>query len=121
MVTRFIAVLLALVMSWSGSMVPEQAVASAMTHAEPVDVRLSGSEPTPRLSGGSMGDSHPDSLTLQDHVETLADVSALLMDRPPAPAAMASMARPRAQAAPARLAPFLDGPQRPPCAPALIA
>lgn len=120
MPVRVIAFFLALVLLWSGFTAQEQAVSIAMTGAEQVDAKSPG-EPAQRVPGGSVDDHRLDDLPAQSHVESLGDGQALLMDRVQAPAPGPTMARLRPYAAFTRLGPYLERPQRPPCATVLVA
>ncbi|NUZ07256.1 hypothetical protein [Piscinibacter koreensis] len=67
------------------------------------------------------GDSSPGDPAGQSPAETVHDLPALIMAGAPTPDSGLTMAAPRAFAERAPLAPYLDGPQRPPRATTLVA
>lgn len=120
MPSRVIAILLAFVLFWSGFTTYEQAVLVEVTNAEQVDVR-SADGLANGLPDGAIGDHHLHDLPAQAHAESVTDLPDLFLAPPEAPAPGLAMAPPRPYASRARMAPYLDGPQRPPCATALVA
>lgn len=119
MPSRVFAFLLALVLLCSGFSGPVPVDAAGLAQGATVAAADSGPEP---LTGAPMDEHHPVDVSAQPCAETLADgQQALLMVGAPAPMSGLRMARPRPYAAPARLAPYLDGPQRPPCTGANVA
>ncbi|MDO9313903.1 MAG: hypothetical protein Q7T97_05095 [Burkholderiaceae bacterium] len=121
MVSRLVALLVALVVFWSGFAAQETSITFSMANAEQqVDARSLG-DPLDRMAGESANAQHPDELPAPACAEAQADLPAILTDGVLLPAPLLVMARPRPYAAITRLSPDLDGPQRPPCAHALIA
>jgi len=116
--TRVINLLLALVLLWPGSSTEEHPLSRALASADKVDAQSAGKIWAP---GGSQDDHRLVDAPAQELVETTADVPALLAEDAPAPAASLTMARPRPYAARSRSAPYLDGLQRPPSVPTLVA
>ena len=121
MISKIAALLLALVMLWSGSLVQEQAMALATACAEDVDAR-SSSEPSKCLPVG-LANLHPaEELPAQGHAaEAAADLQAILADGIRLQTPVLAMAQPDPYAGLERLSPYLDGPQRPPCVRTLTA
>lgn len=121
MPSRVIALLLAFVLFWSGFTTYEQAVLVEVTNAEQVDVR-SADGLANGLLDGVIDDHHLHDLpAAQAHAESVTDLPDLLLAPAEAPAPGLAMAPPRPYASRARMTPYLDGPQRPPCATALVA
>jgi hypothetical protein len=120
MPSRAIALLLAFVLFWSGFATDEQAVSIAVMNAEQLEARSAG-DPANRLHDGTIEDHDRDSLHAQAHAESVTELPGLFLAPAEAPAPELAMAPPRPYTAPARSAPYLDGPQRPPCATALVA
>lgn len=109
MVARVIALLFALVLASSAF------AAQAASSAASLDVGVSG-ELAQREHGGS-ADEHPfDEPAGQAQSEGAMDPPALVMARPDAKAPLLTMSRPHPYAIAAWRAPYLDAPQRPPCA-----
>ena len=79
-----------------------------------------GSLPQP-VRDGSIDDHHLDDQPGQTLAEGALDPLPLLMARPTAGVPTLTMSRPRPYATASWLAPYLDGPQRPPCATPLVA
>lgn len=115
MVSKLVALLLALVVSWSGSLAAEQSVTLAMTSAAHVDAE-SQVDPSTRLPAGTANAHQPDELPAPGHAEAQADLPAILTDGVQMAAPVLVMSRPRPHAALTPLSPDLVGPQRPPCA-----
>ena len=114
MISKIAALLLALVVFWSGSLGQEQPVAIATASAEEVDARMPG-EPSKWLPAG-LADLHPaEELSAQGHTEAAADLQAILADGIQLRTPVLAMAQPDPYAGLERLSPYLDGPQRPPC------
>ena len=116
---RVLALLLALVLFWSGFTTQEQAVLFASASTEQVD-SLPGDLPQP-VHDGSIDDHHLDDQPGQTLAEGAMDPLPLLMAQPAAGAPILAMSRPRPYATAFWLAPCLAGPQRPPCATHLVA
>ncbi len=120
MPSRFIAFLLALVICGSGFTIQGPVDSIAMTTAEQVNAASSGEPETPPI-GVSLSDLQLDELPAAGPAETLADLQILLMDCAETPDSGLLMVRVRPCAALTRLAPYLDAPQRPPCATSIVA
>lgn len=119
MPSRVFACLLALVLLCTGFSSPVTAEAASSVGRDLVALAAVGELEQP--GGGPRDDHHPIDASAQACAETLADgQQALLMDGASAPTSTLCMARPRPYAASSRLAPYLDGPQRPPCAGQLV-
>jgi hypothetical protein len=116
---RVLALLFALVLFWSGFTTQEQAVLFASANSGQVD-SVPGDFPQP-VHDGSIDDHHLDDQPGQTLAEGAMDPLPLLMARPAAGIPTLTMSRPRPYAMAAWLAPYLDGPQRPPCATHLVA
>ncbi len=112
MCSRAIAFLLAAVLLWSGFTTHEQALAIALHQAEHAEMEPAAAS---AFGSGSVGDRHIDDFPAQAHVETLADLQVLLAEHPNAASPFLVMARPRPWPMGVLAAPYLDGPQRPPC------
>lgn len=112
MMSRAFALLLALVLLWSGftsPAAPAWATADFAQAATQPQV-----EPAPGTPDGPADKPHLGDLSTPGHAETVTDTQALLTARAAAPALSLQMARPWPAAALTRLSPYLDGPQRPP-------
>ncbi len=121
MASRVTALLLALVLFWSGfTTTYEQSGWIALANAEQIEVRSSGA-PAHGFHDGTVNDHHLDDLPAQAHAESVTDLPGLFLAPGETPATGLAMAKPRSYAAPARSAPYLDRPQRPPCVTALVA
>jgi hypothetical protein len=115
MLSRVIALLFALVLASSGFAAQAPAMVIAASSAASLDAGVSG-EHAPCEHGGT-ADEHPfDDPTGQAQSEGAMDPPALVMARPDAKAPLLTMSRPRPYAIAAWRAPYLDAPQRPPCA-----
>lgn len=115
MSTRAFSLLLSLVLLCVGFTGQAHAVTGTVAAAVQTDAVSPGALPE-HPTGVPIGEHHPLDLSAQPCAETVADGQALLLDGAQAPLSALAMARPRPYAAPARLAPYLDGPQRPPSA-----
>lgn len=123
MPSRALAFVLVLVLLCSGFVTPEQGVPlvndGAPNASAPFDLQQ-------QVDGAAVDDQRLADLAAQVHAETLtaetpAEMQALLKDCAQPPLAEQSTPRYRPYVALERAAPYLDGPQRPPCATALIA
>jgi hypothetical protein len=117
---RVLALLLALVLFWSGFTTQEQAISFASSNNEQAAVGSPGELPQP-VHDGSIDDHHLDDQPGQTLAEGAMDPLPLLTTGPAAAVPALTMSRPRPYAMAAWLAPYLDGPQRPPCAAPLVA
>lgn len=120
MCTRALAFLLAFVMLWSHPAAQEHAFAVVLSTAAPASVNA---EPANPPQGGASGHHPTDNLPApgQAHAEAAVDAQEMLT----APAALmrpgSGAAWPHVRPARALLAPYLDGPQRPPSTGRLVA
>ena len=115
---RVAALFLILVVLWSGFATRERAVPAAMAGADQaVVVSAGGSVQT--LDDGSVSDDCID-LPSQAHAESVPDLPDLLVAPANEPAPVRGIARPHPYAASTWLPPYLDGPQRPPRAGAVL-
>lgn len=116
MFPRAIAFLLAFVMLWSPPAVQEQAFAAALGTGAPASSLHAGPAEQPHGSAAS----HPikDNLPApgQAHAEAAFDAQEMLTEAAVVAPPGTGAAWPQPGPALARLAPYLDGPQRPPCA-----
>ncbi|HUG21251.1 hypothetical protein [Piscinibacter sp.] len=92
-----------------------------MTHEPPVLLASPNSQQATQPAGearldGSVEDHHLDDQPAQSQGENLADQPGLLPVGPHVKVNAAAMCRPRPYVATELGAPYLDGPQRPPCA-----
>jgi hypothetical protein len=112
---RLVAFLIAVVMCWSGFMTQEHVVFVASGYAEQV---ASSDTVDPRHDGddGSVEDHHLDDQPGQSQSGSAADLPALVMDDAQAKSSSLTMSRPAPYVVATWFTPFLDGPQRPPCA-----
>jgi hypothetical protein len=116
---RVIALLLALVLFWSGFTTQEQAISFAPSTIAQID-GVSGDLPQ-SVHDGSIDDHHLDDQPGQTQAEGAMELLPLLMTRPAAGVPTLTMSRPLPYAMAAWLEPYLAGPQRPPCATHLVA
>ncbi len=114
MFPRVIALLLVLVLLWTGFSTHEQATSLA---AESAEEAWAGAP----QAAGSVEDHHLDDLPAQAHVEHLADVPTLGAQRATLIEPGLATTRLRTYAEAVAPPPYLGGPQRPPCATAVIA
>jgi len=110
MLRRVVALLFALAFSLPVFAAAESAGVSVAARLLQFDAGAAN-EASPPLQ-----DSAPDEQPGQSPCEGAMDSPALLTVRPEAKAPLLTMSRPRPYAMAAWRAPFLDGPQRPPCA-----
>lgn len=115
MPSRVVPFLLAFLLLWSGFTTQERAVSFASSNVEQADVGLAG-ELQQRVHEGSVEDHHLDDQPAQAQTESVMDLQALFPARVDEPAFALTMARPRPYAVTTWLEPYLEGPQRPPCA-----
>ena len=118
MPSRALAFVLALVLLWSGLATQEQMVPRIDDESAHVSSQLALQQ---QLDDGSVNDHHLDDLPAQAHAETPMDMQALLMDCVQLPVIRHPCVRYRPYAGTEGPAPYLEGPQRPPRAPALTA
>jgi hypothetical protein len=116
---RVIALLLALVLLWSGLTTQEQAISFASSSIEQ-GYSVPSDLPQP-VHDGSIDDHHLDDQPGQTLAEGTMELPPLLMTRPAAGVPKLAMSRPRPYAMAAWIEPYLAGPQRPPCATYLVA
>ena len=116
---RVFALFLALVLFWSGFTTQEQAISFASSNLGQVN-SVPGELPQP-VHDGSIDDHHLDDQPGQTLAEGAMDPLPLLTTGPAAAVPALTMSRPSPYAMAAWLAPYLDGPQRPPCAAPLVA
>lgn len=115
MFSRVIASLLVLVMFWSALAAQEQAFRPDTPEAGQQVAALAGGS-SYAGSDGSVADHHLDDQPAQAHAEHLADLPCLLQVRPEVQAPALAMAAPARWPMNALHPPYLDTPQRPPCA-----
>lgn len=115
MLPRVIALLLALVTFWSG-FVPQDAAASITPAAVLLADAASAAELDTPVSDIPVDEQPVEELPAQALAEGAMDAPGLFRACPDTRIPALTMARPRPYAAVAWLAPYLDGPQRPPCA-----
>ena len=115
---RVIALLLALVLFWSGFTTQEQGVLFASANIEQ-GYSVPGDLPQP-VHDGSIDAHHLDDQPGQTLAEAAMELLPLLMTWPAAGVSTLTMSRPRPCAMAAWLEPYLAGPQRPPCATHLV-
>lgn len=113
MATRGIVLLLILVLTWSGFTTQEKVFSIAAPSAPLVDVAGLAQSPFDQ-DDGSVEDHHLDDQPGQ--LQGAADLPAFAMTPPEADAPGLTMSKPRPYELAAWFTPFLDGPQRPPCA-----
>jgi hypothetical protein len=121
MSSKFVALLLALVVCWSGFLGLEQTRTLALANAEQQIDSPWTADPLKRMAGASTNTQHPDEFPAPSHAEAAADPHAILTGCVQVTTPLLAMARPNSYAAPTRLSPDLDGPQRPPRTRALLA
>lgn len=115
MLSRVIALLFALVLASPGFVAQDQAIAIAASSASSLDAGVAGDSAQREHAGSA--DEHPlDDPAGQAQSEGAMDPPALVMARPDAKTPLLTMSRPRPYAMAAWRAPYLDAPQRPPCA-----
>ena len=120
--TRLFALFLVVLLLWSGFMPGERGMSTATAGVAQVEAHAPSMGDLAKPTPAAQVNAHlADDLPVQGHAEPLADLQAVLMDRTSAPATGLTMVRPRPYAALARLAPYLDGLQRPPCATPFVA
>lgn len=117
MIHRALAIFLALLLCWSGFTTQEQ-VLTAST-GDRVEVSLSEETREP-LHDGSVDDHHLDDQPGHAQVEGAMDLPALVTTLPSVTSPSLTMSRPGPHARAPWVAPYLDGPQRPPCATLLL-
>lgn len=115
MLSRFIALLFALVLASCGFATQAPATVIAASSASTLDAGVSG-EAAQREHAGPADEHALDEPSGQAQSEGAMDPPALVMARPDAKAPLMTMSRPRPYAVAAWRAPYLDAPQRPPCA-----
>ncbi|MES2101535.1 MAG: hypothetical protein V4569_17050 [Pseudomonadota bacterium] len=115
MLSRVIALLFALVLASSGFAMQAPALAIATSSASPLDAGVAG-ETAPCEQDRSADERPLDDPAGQAQSEGAMDPPALVMARPDAKTPLLTMSRPRPYAVAAWRAPYLDAPQRPPCA-----
>jgi hypothetical protein len=115
---RVAALFLILVVLWSGFATRERAVPTAVAGADQAVV-LSAGGSVQTLTDGPVSDDCID-LPSQAHAESVPDLPDLLVAPANEPAPELGIARPHPYAASTWLPPYLDGPQRPPRASAVL-
>jgi len=115
---RVLLLLLALVLVWSGHLV-DRPVSSSVS----ITVHHEGHSAAglTHQAAGSVGDSSPTGQMTQAAEEAVLDLVGLLPAGTVAPSSSLLMSRPAPYANQAWIAPYLDGPQRPPRATHLLA
>lgn len=119
MLPRLIASLLALLLCWSS--LSAQALALPAVHGTEAAQSGVGSASPYAGTDGSVNDLHLDDRPLQPPAESQGDVPGLVSGAPAAPTPALLMAPPAPFSAAALHPPYLDAPQRPPCALDLVA
>ncbi|MBC7994250.1 MAG: hypothetical protein H7Z15_13560 [Rhizobacter sp.] len=112
---RAIAFFLVLALAWAGIATQDSATLSAV--GGDVDC-VQSADTQPKSSGGER---QIDGQPMQAQAETLADQPGLFLVGPSAHPPALTMTRPKPYASASLLPPYLDGPQRPPCATPLVA
>lgn len=112
-------------MFWFGFAAQEQAISIASSNGEQAQTQATGESPQ-RYHDGSVDDHHLDHQPVQVQVQVLAQAEGAmdlpgLFARPDALPSAFTEAWPRPRAVDTRLAPYLDGPRRPPRATRLLA
>ena len=115
-IARLLALVLALVLAWSGLVVQRPAHAEAAPAAEQAlaeaEVQADG---LPHMGQCPAGEPAPDDpYDAQSHAETLSDLPALVPERHAAQVPALTMARPGPYTLAALHPPYLDGLRRPP-------
>ena len=117
MFLRAVAFFLVMALAWAGIAMQGNATTLAALGAETDCVQLSA-DAQPKSSDNERPiDGQP----VQAQAETLADQPGLLRVGPSAHPPALTMTRPEPYASSSLTPPYLDGPQRPPCAAALVA
>ncbi|HET7865683.1 MAG TPA: hypothetical protein VFL86_14870 [Burkholderiaceae bacterium] len=113
-IARLFALVLALVLAWSGLAAPQPAHAAA--EQVPAALQAEGPQhPGQGLVGEPAGDDPSDTQSdAQSHAETLSDLPALAPERHAAQVPALTMARPGPYTLAALHPPYLDGLRRPP-------
>ena len=120
MSTRFFTAILVVVLLWTGFIPGQRAMSTATAGVGQIEGPSLG-ELSKQFPAEQVIAHAADELPVPGHAETLADLQAVLTDRTTAPTTRLTMVLPRPYAALARLGPYLDGPQRPPCADSSVA
>ncbi len=117
MFLRAVAFILVLALAWVGIATHDNATTFATVSAE-IDCVHVNAEAQPKTTDGERPfDGQP----VQAQAETLADQPGLLRVGPSAYPPAVTMTRPKPYASASLTPPYLDGPQRPPCATPLVA
>ncbi|HSI61022.1 MAG TPA: hypothetical protein VLA16_25920 [Ideonella sp.] len=120
MFARAVSLLLALTLFWSTFAPLQPGVPAATQGIEQADAGSATLQTLP-AHDGSPAHQPLDGAPGQAQAESVTDLLALVPSRADTQAPSLTMARPHPHAPAAWLAPHLDGPQRPPCAAALVA
>ncbi len=117
MFLRAVAFFLVLALAWAGIASQDNAATFSTVGGEPDCVQLSAdAQPKPSDAERSI-----DGQPMQAQAETLADQPGLFLVGPSAHPPALTMTRPKPFASVSLTPPYLDGPQRPPCATPLVA
>ena len=117
MFLQAIAFFLVLALGWAGIAAQDNAATLSAVGGEADCVQLSA-DAQPKDTGG---DRPIDGQPMQAQAETLADQPGLFQVGPSAHPPALTMTRPGPCASASLVPPYLDGPQRPPCATPLVA
>ena len=117
MFLRAVAFILVLTLAWVGIATQDNAAPFATAGAEVDCVQANNDAQSKNTDGERPIDGQP----VQAQAETLADQPGLLRVCPSAHAPALTMTRPKPYASASLTPPYLDGPQRPPCATPLVA
>ena len=117
MLLRVVAFFLALALAWTGIVAQDGATTFSWVGAEPDCVQLNA-DAQPK---GTDSDRPIDGQPVQAQAETLADQPGLFLVGPSTHTPALTMTRPEPYASASLTPPYLDGPQRPPCATPLVA
>ena len=119
MFLRAVAFFLVLALAWAGIAAQDSAatLSASAVGGEVECVQLSAD--TQHKNAG--GDRPIDGQPMQAQAETLADQPGLFLVGPSAHPPALTMTRPKPYASACLVPPYLDGPQRPPCATPLVA
>jgi len=117
MLLRAVAFLLAFALAWTGIAAHDSATTFSAADIWPDRVQLSADAQPKSTDTERPIDGQP----VQAQAETLADQPGLVLAGPSTHLPALTMTRPKPYASASLMPPYLDGPQRPPCATPLVA
>ena len=118
MLSRAVAFFLVLALAWAGIATQDGATTFSAVGAEADCAQLSADAKQPK---GIDNERPLDGQPVQAQAETVADQPGLFLVDPSAHTPALTMTRPKPYASASLTPPYLDGPQRPPCATPLVA